>query len=802
MSDGDSRGIDAAFDCLHRGDWSAAERHCRSILNEHGEHFDALNLLAIIVARANRPSEAADLFSRAVAARPDEPTTYVNYGNVLMQLGRNGAALGIYDHALRVRPDLVEALHHRGLALQNLQRLDEAVASYDRALAIRPDHAQSHFACGNALSDLRRFEEALRHLDAAVTLRPDFAEAHNNRGSLLYDMGRSEEALESFSRAVIASPGYSDAHYNRGNVLHALRRPEDALESYDRTIALKPDFAPAHNNRGNVLQDLNRFEEALQSYDKALRLCGDLAEAHCNSGLALFALSRFTDALESYDRALAIRPQYPEVHYNRANALRELKRFDEALGALDGARAQAPDLPWLLGAWLHAKSQVCDWRDWDSTIEALVLNINGGFKATPPFPVLSLVDSPVAQRNAAQTWMRDKFPPNGALAVLRKRPRRERIRIGYFSADFRNHPMSHLTAGLFETHDRSRFELTAFSFGPPAQDPMRRRMQAAFDRFVDVHDRSDREATVIARQLEIDIAIDLGGFTQDARPSIFAMRAAPLQVSFLGYPATMAADYIDYLIADKTVVPPSSRPHYLEKIVYLPNSYWPNSYRISHSERLIPDTAPAREDLGLPRAGFVFCCFNNNYKISPASFGSWMRILRHVEGSILWLLEDQHTAGINLRREAMERGIDPSRLLFAPRVDMLKHLARHRAADLFIDTAPYNAHTTASDALWMGLPMVTRRGECFAARVAASLLEAIGVPELITETTEQFEALAIELATHPAKLAATREKLITNRWAMPLFDTNAYARHLESAYRQMHERYLAGSAPNDIFVEP
>ena len=380
---------------------------------------------------------------------------------------------------------------------------------------------------------------------------------------------------------------------------------------------------------------------------------------------------------------------------------------------------------------------------------------------------------------------------------MRKRNRSDKIRLGYYSADFHNHATAYLMAELFERHDKNQFELFAFSFGPAQNDAMRKRLSAAFDQFIDVRNPSDKAIAQLSRQLEIDIAVDLKGYTQNARSGIFAYRAAPIQASYLGYPGTMGTHTIDYLIADKTLIPQASQPYYAEKIVYLPHSY-----QVNDRQRAIAAITPTRASLGLPDKGFVFCCFNNNFKILPATFDIWMRILKQIENSVLWLFEDNPSAARNLRHEAQTRGVAADRLIFAPRMPLPEHLARHRAADLFLDTLPYNAHTTASDALWAGLPVLTCMGEAFASRVAASLLNAIDLPELITTTAQAYEALAVSLAMNPARLQHIKYKLAHNQLTTPLFNTAIFTRHLENAYTQMIERYHADVPLDHIHVQP
>jgi protein O-GlcNAc transferase len=745
----------------NNGDLARAEQLCRSVLEAQADCFEALNLLGVIAVRTRRSEEAADLLRRAVAARPGDATAHNNYGNVLRELNR----------------------------------FAEALESYQRALAIKPDFAGAHYNHGDALQELGRFEAALESYERALAIRPDFAEAHINRGNALQELRRFEAALECFRRALAIRPDYPEAHFNRGNALRELERLGEALDSYQRALTIRPDYAEAWNNRGNTLQQLRRLDEALECYQRALTIRPDYAEACNNQGLALHELKRFPEALDSYQRALRINPDYAEAHNNRGNTLLALDRVVEALQSFGRALTIRPDYDWLYGAWLHTRMRLCDWNDLASQTETLAVRIHQANKATPPFAVLALSDSPSLQRRAAEIWVDEKYPATPSAPPIAKRPRRERIRLGYYSADFHNHATAYLMAELFERHDRKRFELVAFSYGPDQHDDMRKRLTATFDRFIDVRASSDGEVARMSRELQIDIAVDLKGFTQDARTGIFSRRAAPVQVSYLGYPGTMGAPYIDYLVADHTLVPPESRQHYAERIVYLPHSY-----QVNDRQRPIADRQFTRAELGLPPAGFVFCCFNNSYKITPDTFAGWMRILKAVAGSVLWLSENNAGTAGNLRREAQARGVNAARLAFAPRMSSPEHLARHRAADLFIDTLPCNAHTTASDALWAGLPVLTRIGESFAGRVAASLLHAVGLPELIAATPEDYEAMAIGLADNPTRLAGIRERLASNRSTMPLFDCELFARHLEDAYRQMYERYQADLPPEHIDV--
>jgi predicted O-linked N-acetylglucosamine transferase (SPINDLY family) len=543
-----------------------------------------------------------------------------------------------------------------------------------------------------------------------------------------------------------------------------------------------------------ALNELKLHDAAIESYDKAIAIRANTMEAHFNRGLALHALKRRQSAIESYNRAIALRPDLADAYYNRGLALDELKQYEAAIESFDKAYAIKPDFEFLYGKRLNAQMAVCSWNTVEAQISHLVMKIRQNQKVTSPFAIIALSDSLPLQRQVAEAFVKHHHPVNFEFGSIPKRPRGQKIRLGYFSADFHNHATAYLMADLFEKHDRDKFELVAFSFGTVSNDEMQQRIRAAFDRFEEVRNQTVKEIAQLARGIGIDIAIDLKGFTQDARVGIFCYRVAPVQVNYLGYPGTMGADYMDYLIADKILIPEVSQVHYSEKIIYLPNSYQVNA------KRKISDKLFTRAELGLPESGFVFCCFNNNYKITPRGFDGWMRILSRVDGSVLWLLEDSPTAASNLRKEAQLRGVSPERLVFAQRMPLPEHLARHRAADLFIDTLPCNAHTTASDALWAGLPVLTCTGEAFASRVAASLLNAIGLPELITTTQEDYEALAVELATNTQRFKSIKQKLERNRLTTPLFDTKLFTQHIEEAYAQMIERYHANLAPQHIFI--
>jgi predicted O-linked N-acetylglucosamine transferase (SPINDLY family) len=642
-------------------------------------------------------------------------------------------------------------------------------------------------------------EKAIKLYGVVIEAMPERAEPYYKRANALNRLGRAEEALKDYDRAISLNPSYAYALCNRGSVLERLGRREDALASYDRALALDPKDSLTHYNRGSVLKDLKRFEEALASYEAAIAGNADFADAYVNRGNVLQELRRHEAAVESFGRAIALKPVIAEAFQGRGVSLRALKRFDQALEDYDKAIELDPAAKYLWGVRREVKMQVARWDGLREDLDLIVRGVSEGKPVCTPLGLAALTDSPSLLLSAAQIWVRDQMADKPGIdpdleritegpRAAASQPRSSKIRIGYFSSDFRAHPVAYLTAGVFERHDRTKFEVTAFAFGPEASDPMLARLTQAFDRFVDVRRKSDFEVAALARDLKLDIAVDLNGFTEHCRTKIFAARAAPVQINYLGYPGTMGAEFMDYLIADGMVVPRAQQSHYSEKIVYLPGSFLPFDSSYAIAERTCE-----REELGLPSMGFVFCCFNNSYKITPEVFDRWMRILSRTENGVLWLQQADAAVSANLRKEALRRGIDERRLIFADRTATLPdHLARLRAADLFIDTFPYNAHATALDALWAGLPLLTYAGESFASRVAASLLRTAGLPELIARSPSEYEEMAIGLAANPARLTQLRRML--QKRDTPLFDTERYTRNLEAAYAAIHERYRSGRA--------
>jgi protein O-GlcNAc transferase len=741
-----------------------------------------------------RLKEALASYDRVLALRSDYAGISMSRGITLQKLGRLTEALDSYDRALALRPDDAEIWIGRGGTLQGLGRLAEALESYDRALALKPNSAVVVIERGNILQQLGRFAEALNSYDQTLTTRPDFAGAWLNRGNALEQLGRFVEALESYDRALAVRPDFLGALLNRGSALEELGRYAEALESYDRALAVRPDYAEALNNRGNALQHLGRFGEALGSYDRALAANRYYSEAMFNRGNLVQKLGNVAEALEGYDQTL---DDAARLH-NRGFAL---PSQEQPNGAIVSNQAEAPEPAYAIGQWFDTKQRLWDWDNYDAGEAKARHALRTSASRLAPFALLALSSTPEEQLECAR-HVTAAVAVRAPLMLPRAKLRpTEKIRLGYLSHDFRENALAILIPGLIEEHDRRRFEVVGYSYGPDDHGARRARLEGAFDRFVDIRDMRDREAAELIHANAVDILIDLNGYTGDSRAEILACRPAPIQVNYLGFTATMGADFIDYIIADRFVVPEDQQPFFSERLVYLPECYQCND-----DKREIAERTPSRAECELPEAGFVFCCFSNSYKITPTFFDIWMRLLHAVPGSVLWLLDPWTlsagaVAKANLAREAAARGIEPERLVFAPRLPFYPdHLARHRPADLFLDTLPFNAHTTAGDALWAGLPLLTCAGNSFTGRVAGSMLHAVGLGELVTTSLEEYEAVALQLAHDVGLLAQFRDRLARNRLTSPLFDTKRFARNIEAAYCRMWEMWQAGHPPTAFSI--
>ena len=713
----------------------------------------------------------------------------------LHQAGRFGDAEPFYAQTLELVPGNYPALHLLGLMRLQQGRFSEALTFVEQALKAEPGQPETMANYAIILSGLGRHDEALSAMDIVVQARPADSRALSNRGGIKSKLKRTEDALADFDRALALDSKNADAHNNRGLMLHQLRRYGEALTAFDALMAVAPDNVEGRNNRGLALRELGRHKEALAEFEQVISVQPNHAGVWANRAIALWRLDRVDEALESYAKALKLDPNLLPALESRANLLwTRNQALGPAIVDLEQALKVSPDRAFVFGDLMHLKMHAGDWRNFSASKTRLDEGVRAGKPIVKPFIYQGLSESPADMLTCAQTYVEAYFralPP-----VKRSSKRRPgRIRIGYVSGEFRAQATMYLMAGLFESHDRDRFEVFAFDNGRDDGSPMRARVVAGFDKFVPVALLSDRDAADAVAEQDIDILVNLNGYFGEMRMNLFAHRPAPIQVNYLGFPGTLGADYMDYILADATLIPAHEHPFYREKVVTLPNSY-----QINDSKRA-PVELTTRAAHGLPQDAFVFCHFNAGYKITPDLFSCWMRILQKTKNSLLWLLGNEKLFVDNLSAEAAKHGIDPARLVFAPSLPLNPHLARLALGDLFLDTLVSNAHTTASDALWAGLPLLTRLGHTFQGRVAASLLGAVGLPELVAESLEEYETLALGLARDPGRLRGYRARLAQNRSSAPLFDTARTTRHIEAAFETMQAIRLSGEAPRSFAAQ-
>ena len=805
---------------LHQqGSLKDAEDIYLRILKQDPNHFDALQLMGAMTGQQKFFERSSEYFSLALKINRTNPAVLNNYANILQSLLKKEEAIDLYNEAISLDKNYWEAFCNRGksylnsknyeLALQDfnhvilnrgvdfdlclnkgnalkaLNQNEEAIIWFSKGLELNPRSQEILNNLGNVYRDLEDFDLANKFYQQAINLGDPMPGIYINQGTLLQNQGSFELALQCFEKAIEIDSKCFEAFFYKAGVFTNLKRHDEAIECFDEVIRLNPEHVAAFNNRGNAYFANGNYKDALENYYKATVIDVNFADAFNNQGVILQTLGFVKEALASYQKAIEVDPKYLQAYYNAGDLFLQSKKYEEAFACFEYALLVNEDYEFLLGNYLHIKMFRHDWFEIDEWLKKLKEKIEQRKRVVTPFPIVGLIDSGKHQRIVSEVWGSSKIISTQELPSIPKRSKKEKIRIGYYSADYHDHATMCLMAELFELHDKTRFEIIAFSFDLRPNDEVRERVMKSFDRFFDVSKSSPFHIAQLSRELEIDIAIDLKGYTSGARTEIFNHRAAPIQVNYLGYPGTMGLPNFEYIISDPVVIPESHQVFYSEKVAYLPNSY-----QVNDRKRLIADYYPTRKELDLPDSGFVFCSFNNPYKITPETFSSWVEILNQVEGSVLWLLGSSgEQAQKNLKHEAEKRGVSPSRIIFAPPMRLPFHLARCRAADLFLDNLPCNAHTTASDALWAGLPLITLIGESFSGRVAASLLTAVDLPELITDHKEGYINLAVELAKDSTKLESIRRKLKNNIYTSPLFDTPLYTKNLESLYIKMYERY-------------
>jgi protein O-GlcNAc transferase len=712
------------------------------------------------------------------------------------------AAINNYKQVLRINPHHADAYYNMGIVQKGRGDLEAAIATYKKAIKIKPDYAEAYYNMGVAQQDQEDLDSALDSYKQAINIKPDYAQAYNNMGNVLNSKRDPEQAVDSFKQAIKHKPDYAQAYNNMGVVLHEEGDLAAAMDSYKQALKIKPNYADAYNNMGLSLNNSGDFEAALDSYKKAVKNNPDYADAYNNMGNTLHSKGDLEAAIQSYKQVLKIKPDHADAYNNMGNSLAGMHDSEAAIQSFVMALKYKPNHPFARAYKLHIQAYICDWvglQEDQHLIPTLGI-ADEQASSFMMFGMMALEDAPERHRLRSEVYAKSTFKQSPLPLAPKPSQKPKRLRIGYFSGDFQNHPVMYALIEVLEQHNRALFEVYAYSFGPDTSDEIRQRVMRTVDVFNHVKDMDDQTIALLARQDKIDIAIDLTGYTKNGRTGIFAYRAAPVQIAMLGYPGTSGTTFIDYIMTDQTLLPTENQKLFSEKPIYMP-------YSQCSLEANIPllDTTPTRLELGLPEEGFVFCAINSTYKITPAEFDIWMRLLRQVDDSVLWLLESNRLARGNLVKEAEVRGVDPKRLVFQPKMvtdaaSQQQYLSQFRQADLYLDTFIYGAGSTAANALWAGLPVLTLIGQGMSTRMAASYLNSLGLSELITTTGAAYETLALELSKNPQRLALLKHTLGAACQTAPLFDSALQTKYLENGYQQAYQRYFDDQLPDAIFV--
>jgi predicted O-linked N-acetylglucosamine transferase (SPINDLY family) len=755
------------------------------------DDFDILSGLAAALASTGDTDDALALYDQLLAQRPTDPTCLINRGNAYQVIKKHSHAIHDYRSALITSPD--DALAHSYLArsLKELGNFREALEHLEFAKHLEPTNISFRFSAAQLQLECGLKDSGIAELKAILDLDPQNKEILTSVGTLYQTHGDHGSALLAYNKALSIDPVFSIALLNRGTVRAALGHLQDALLDYNQCVSLYPSYADAFFNRGNLHQRLHQPTSAETDFRHGLRIQPDHLGLNQNLAVLLFNRGRFSEAITFFKIVLEKTADKYDTLLNLGQSYLKNNDIQSSLECNEEALAIRPSGEYLQGLVLHQRMMLCDWTGWHSTIERLEGALRNGEPAAMPFHLLPIIDDPDLQLKCAMTYTSHRFKTQVQPSVDLEQHQQQfnnlhsdqtypkKIRVGYFSSDFYRHATTLLISGMLEKHDKDSFEVIGYHFSSTWDDETER-VRNACDKFYDVSLYTDQEVIKHAINQKLDIAIDLKGHTENSRFGVFSARIAPVQVNYLGYPGTTGNSCIDYIVADSKIIPPRLEPFYSERVIRLSPCYQPND-----SRRPIADRVFSKAELGLPENVFVYCCFNNSYKITPTIFDAWMRILSAVPNSVLWLLSCNSTADRNLQMEAQRRGVDPSRLLVAPALPNPLHLSRLRNADLFLDTYPCSAHTTGSDCLWAGIPMVTIRGSTFASRVAASLLNAIGMREGITDTIAEYEARAIYFGHNATEISGLKKHLNDKNSVAPLFNTDSYARTWEQALRNI-----------------
>jgi len=754
-----------------------------------------LEILGLTAVQLKKFDIAEKAFKRLIILKPDYAQAYYNLGNVLFSIGKFDRAATAYSDAISKNPGFFDAYLNLGVSLARLDKTDDAIKIFEKAEKVTPENPRPAFEKGNMLVKQKKYLQALEFFNKALKIKPDFAEAYNRKGITYYHMGEFSDAIINFTKALEFQPGNAGSYFNRAKCHKENGNLEHAAEDYREAINIQPAYPEALNNLAVILNEQGYFDQSIEYLEKAVAVDPTYFYAFNNLGSFYLQSKNYDNAIKSYISAIEANDKNYEGYYNLGESLAEQGKTDQALDSFRLSLDINPDYDKAKLGILSHKRKRCDWSDFEND-EKSYKNLGINSYPVSPHMLLAMEDHPERQLKRAENFWKNKNIRSVHHVTETAPHKNGKIRVGFFSADIKDHPVMHVSSGLFREYDRSKFEFHLFSFGPPDDSIIRNQVASNVDVFHDLFEKPAIEIIQCAREQKLSVAIDMTGYTIDARIGLFAQKLAPVQISFLGYPGTLGADCIDYMIADQNVIGESHRHFYSEHMIYLPDTFFP-----SDNMREIASDPKTRSDHCLPENGFVFCCFNSSYKISPYEFDIWMRVMKKTPRSVLWLPKGNDQAMSNLIREAEQRQVDGNRLIFAQRMpEMGDHLARLQHADLFLDCFNYNAHSTASDALWAGVPIVTRQGEQFSARVASSLLFALGLDDLVTNSSQEYENLILKLALDKAALQKIREKLAENKKTQPLFNTKKYVRNFEKGIEDALSAYRDNSKSHDIFV--
>lgn len=754
----------------------------------------SISLIQILIKLA-RSDEALQLINKFLKLNQNNKELLSLRANLLVNKGDYHQALMSYQDQIKVDPDDAKAYFNAAVVSAILNNPEQSIKGFKRAIEINKDFFDAYLGLGNVYYHKGSIPESLDFFNKAIELNPLSSSCFNNRSLAYSAIGNNESAKADLIKALELNDTYPEAYYNLGNILFLSGEIGRAIDCFSKAILFRPDYLDAKLNKATALSELNKIEDALEFISQVIDENEKEDRAYAERAVLFGKIHQYNRALEDINHALSLNAENPVYHGNRAIILKNLKMFEEAIKSYKQVISLDEKLAYSRGEILSLKMCLCDWSNYQEEMDSIEKMISGGIEAIQPLSFLSVSSDLNLQFSCAKVFAKKYLKPASLEINFRKQSENEILNIGYFSADFHSHATMHLFAEILEKHNREKFKVFCFSFGPPYEDSWRERAKNACDEFIDVRSLSDLEIAKLARENEIDIAIDLKGFTEDCRPSSFAHRAAPVQINYLGYPGTMASPYVDYIVADKILIDEESKKYYQEKIIYLLHSYQPNC-----SERDISANPTSRQKFGLPEDAIIFCCFNSNHKITPKIFDAWMTILSKVDHSILWLYAANDTAKNNLLTEVAKRNIDENRIIFAQKMDVEDHLSRLRHADIFLDTYPYNAHTTASDVLRMGIPIITLMGQSFASRVGASLLSSIGMDDLITSSLDDYISKAVDLASDKSKLSAVKKEINRATNEGPLFNSDDYTKNYEKSLIAAYQNYVKNDEARDIKV--